>query len=148
MTQTLIKPLEEEKGPGLNLVDRGLYTLQLLRASPGKPGGFYYSSDKPCTVSGCVTLTDPDIKVKFLMNKVDVTLEADQTFELLKDDEPRYGAYSCDTETHTLVLSDVTLNRDDSTHHNSKFIGLKSKEFGMYSSDKIDVSAEKSNSLT
>ena len=72
------------------------------------------------------------------MNKVDVTLEADQTFEL-KDDEPRYGAYSCDTETHTSYF-DVTLNRDELIDHNSKFIGLKSKEFGMYSSDKIDVS--------
>lgn len=78
------------------------------------------------------------------MNKVDVTLEADQTFEL-KDDEPRYGAYSCDTETHTSYF-DVTLNRDELIDHNSKFIGLKSKEFGMYSSDKIDVSQEKSNS--
>ncbi|MBK6895282.1 MAG: hypothetical protein IPH06_01655 [Alphaproteobacteria bacterium] len=140
------KPLEEDKGPGLNLVDRGLYTLQLLRVPGGKPGDFTIRATNPGTVSGCVTLTDPDIKVKFLMNKVDVTLEADQTFEL-KDDEPRYGAYSCDTETHTSYF-DVTLNRDELIDHNSKFIGLKSKEFGMYSSDKIDVSQEKIELLT
>lgn len=140
------KPLEEEKEPGPNLVDRSLYTIQLLRVPGGKPGDFTIRATNPGTVSGCVTLTDPEIKVKFLMNKVDVTLETDQAFEL-KNDEVRYGAYSCDIETHTSYF-DVTLNRDELIEHNSKFIGLKSKEFGMYSSDKIDVSQEKIELLT
>ena len=140
------KPLQEEKKPGLNLVNRGVYTVQVLRVPGGKPGDFTIRATNPDTVSGCVTLTNPEVKVKFLMNKVDVSLESDQTFEL-KDDEPRYGAYSCDIETHSSYF-EVTLNRDELIEHNSKSIGLKSKEFGMYSSDKIDVSQEKIELLT
>lgn len=132
---------DEGTADGLNLVPRGVYMVNVQRASDGAPGDFIMHGSNIGTVSGCIDVTEPEVKVVFTMNKVEISLEKDSEFEL-KNDEVRYGTYSCDIKTRTATF-DVRLNRDELIDRNIKSIGVKSKTYGMYTDTKINPSKDK-----
>lgn len=133
-------PMEEDT-TSLNLVPRGLFAMMVQRVPDGAEGDFNLHATNIGTVSGCINVKEPKVKVTYTQKKVDITLEEDAEFEL-DNEQVRYGAYSCNIQTGALSF-DVRLNRDELLDRGITMIGLKSKKYGQYSNTEIDVTKDR-----
>ena len=131
---------DEDFEPYYSLMDRSYYTVRFLRNPNEGSGKFTMRVTSPGTLSGCLTMSEPEVTVKRSIKKIKIEL-VDSEIEL-KDDETHYGNYMCDKETHTAYF-EVTLDRDELIENKVESIMIDSEKYGQFTEDKINVTKER-----
>lgn len=132
--------MDEDLKPYYSLFDRSYYKVNFLRHPGNNPSKFIMRVSSPGTVSGCLTLSEPEVTVSRAIKKLKIEV-VDPEIEL-KNEEVQYGQFTCDKETRTAYF-DITLDRDELIEHKIESIMLESERHGRFSEDKINVTKER-----
>lgn len=92
------------------------------------------------TVSGCASMTKPQVDTKNTMESV--SIEVTDSEIRLDNKNPRYSNYDCEIKENRSSF-DVVLDRDELIENEIKYIKLSSEKYGEFTTSEIEVSEEK-----